>query len=184
MKLADYPGYTFDGENVFTPQGKKLTCSKANNGHRKFKVKNKKGKWVNLGYLRMKALLGLGVKVPIDAVLMHRSNDTTYITPRGEIFTTNSSNPAGYKLNPFLDSNGYYRVTVFYDGKRRPKELHSLIVENFILKDYVAQGLCCLHKDDNKTNYALSNLSIGTYTKNNKDAYITGVNPGNGLKPR
>ena len=51
----------------------------------------------------------------------------------------------------------------------------------FILEDYVERWLVCLHSDDVKGNIDLSNLSVGAYSKNNKDAYSTGCNTGNGL---
>ena len=42
--------------------------------------------------------------------------------------------------------------------------------------------LCCMHLDDNKHNNDLDNLKVGTYSENNKAAYSTVANLGNGLK--
>jgi len=53
------------------------------------------------------------------------------------------------------------------------------MAETFIMNRYSSYGLCCMHKDNNKRNCHISNLSLGTYSKNNKDAYRDKLNQGN-----
>ena len=64
----------------------------------------------------------------------------------------------------------------------RFRSIHSLIAITFLDENYIGKGLCCLHLDNNKNNHQLSNIKIGTYSENNKQAYTDGVNEGNGLK--
>lgn len=128
---------------------------------------------------KIEALCGDTLELPLDAKIIPGTGGVYYIDESGNVYSFSKSNPKGLKLTNILNSAGYYVVNITFDGKRRPIEVHQLMARTFLQEDYIEKGLVCLHADDVKTNIKLTNLSIGTYSKNNKDAYATGVNQGN-----
>ena len=83
---------------------------------------------------------------------------------------------------PGIGTNGYPYVKIQYDGIGRKVDVHKLVAEAFMMKDYSKYGICCMHRDDDKMNPHVDNLELGSYSQNNKDSYGRGRNPGNGLK--
>ena len=180
LNIAGYSDFKYFNGKVFKNSGALISKTVLAQGGVRFKMKNDVGTWFSVSERKIKSLTSLKLVLPDDAVVVPHSKDT-YITPNGEVFTYSTANPQGTKLTIHVGSNGYPRVTVFYKDKYSGIAVHRLLLEAFVDKDYISKGLCCLHKDDNKLNYCLDNLKIGTYSENNKDAYRTGLNPGNGL---
>ncbi len=101
-----------------------------------------------------------------------------YIDKKGNIYNFGVNNPRGIIKKHKIDRNGYPAVNLNINGKRKTINIHALMANAFIEKGYSAKGRCCMHKDDNKLNCKLSNLEVGTYSKNNSDAYARGINKG------
>lgn len=72
-------------------------------------------------------------------------------------------------LKPCLFANGYEYITI--DGKKR--RIHRLVAEAFLQND--ENKPIIHHKDGNKRNNNLNNLTWATY-KENTDAYINSIN--------
>ena len=139
------------------------------------KMKNDNGIWVRITKRKIKYLIN-GLNIPSDfkEIPYHKSY---FINKNGEIISTTSYS-LGNKLKIIYPKNKYAIVNV--DGKNI--EVHKLLALTFIDKDYLKKGLCVLHLDNNKHNHSLSNLKVGTYSENIKQAYADGLNKGNGLK--
>lgn len=72
-------------------------------------------------------------------------------------------------LTPWL-SNGYPSVTLVIYGKKKNFTVHRLVAEQFVVGGSIPKGYVVCHIDDDKTNNVYSNLKIGTYSENGKDA--------------
>ena len=177
-EIKNYDNYIYDDENdlVINKKNNKIITEFGKNNNLKRKMKDNNNKWKNLASSTLKFLAGLSIEIPETAKKIHNSNNNYYIDINGDIFSY-ERNRYGKKLKHCFGSSGYPMVEIHYDGKARLKEVHSLLVETFIMQDYVKKGLCCLHGDDDKLNCHIDNLSIGTYSQNNKDAYIRGCQP-------
>lgn len=171
--IDEYPGYTYHNGKVQKGE-KELTCT-VNHGSKSYKLKHISGKWERVSLVRIKAIVGDTLLLPLDAKQI--DNTPYYIDRKGNVYSFSSANPAGVKLKHHIDTKGYPAVCL--KALNTTKTIHQLLLETFVDRDYVKKGLCCLHKDNDKTNYDMSNLSIGTYSKNNKDAYKDGLNTGN-----
>lgn len=68
-------------------------------------------------------------------------------------------------LKPIDNGFGYYRVDLCKDGKAKRFLVHRLIAETFLPNP--ENKPCINHKDENKSNNALSNLEWATYKENN-----------------
>ena len=79
----------------------------------------------------------------------------------------------GKKLNPDIAPNGYYRVTLTRNSKRKQKYLHRLLAEHFIPNPNNLPQVN--HKDGNKLNCALENLEWVTVKENVIHAYKNGL---------
>ncbi len=106
------------------------------------------------------------MKVPSTARQVMRATGKYYIDTDGTVYAFPISHPQGIKSKFRLSTAGYVSTTI--DGKS--VDVHVLMAETFIMQDYIKKGLCCLHRDNDKTNCNISNLNIGTYSQNNKDA--------------
>lgn len=146
------------------------------------KLKHDSLVWKNVKVSYLKALCGVGIlPVPETARIIPHTEGKYYIDTEGNVYSFNLIK-TGKKLKPYTPEGKYPVVKVSYKGKNRKVEVHQLMCVTFIMEDYVEKGLVCMHLDDNKQNYKLSNLQVGTYSQNNKDAYTRGLNKGNGLK--
>jgi hypothetical protein len=90
------------------------------------------------------------------------------ITEDGVIF----SNITNKVLTPF-NNNGYLRIGLSKDNKRKKFLVHRLIAEAFIPNNQ--NNLLINHKDGNKMNNHISNLEWCTYSENLKHAYKIGL---------
>ncbi len=73
-------------------------------------------------------------------------------------------------LTPWM-SNGYPSITLVIDGKKKNFLIHRLVAEQFVSDNgVIPKGYVVCHIDDIKTNNVYSNLKIGTYSENGKDA--------------
>ncbi len=184
-EIKGYPRYFFDGENVFRHdilEGK-LICkpiAKTKTKGNSFNVKliNYDGARKTLTINKIKSLSGYGLKLPPDAVRVINSK-SDYIDRNGNVYGFNHNHPSGIKKKHLIDTNGYPAACVIVNGKSKQMNIHRLLLDAFVYPGYVDDGLCCLHKDNNKLNYSLDNLEVGTYSQNNKDAYRDGLNSGN-----
>lgn len=177
MQIPNFPDYSLvDGVVINTLKNMPLSINKKN----QVKMKHSDGTWKYRSIPSIHSALNLTLKLPKDFVVIPYTEGKYFINKESVIYGYTSKYPTGRILKPSLGKN-YYTVIIYYKGRRRRVEVHQLMCVTFILEDYVERGLVCLHDDDIKTNCHLSNLSVGTYTQNNKDAYTTGMNPGNGL---
>lgn len=174
MQIPNFPDYRFTDGNVF-----KISTGKKNNWNIRIqvKIKHKDGLWKQRSKASIKASLGIVNKLSSDFITIPFTCNKYFINKHGEVFGYTKTYPEGRKLKNTINSVGYPRVTIVFKGRKRYVDVHQLMCVTFIMEDYIERGLVCLHRDDNKENIELSNLSIGTYSQNNKDAYSTGVNP-------
>jgi len=140
-------------------------------------MKHESGKYKAVTENKIKALSGYGVKLPLDAVQITNSSD--FIDPRGNVYSFGVNNPQGIIRKIYYRPDSYPQVSVYINGESVTRDIHHLLADTFIYPGYVSHGLCVLHKDNNKHNFSLDNLSVDTYSKNNRDAYKDGVNQGN-----
>lgn len=80
---------------------------------------------------------------------------------------------AGQKINPDIAPNGYFRVTLAKDGKKKQVYLHRLLAEYFIPNPKCLPQVN--HKDGNKLNCNLDNLEWVTIQENIIHAYKHGL---------
>lgn len=75
----------------------------------------------------------------------------------------------GVVLNPDIAQNGYYRVTLAKDGKRKQVYLHRLLATHFLENPKNLPQVN--HKDGNKLNNSLNNLEWCSVQENVIHAY-------------
>lgn len=80
----------------------------------------------------------------------------------------------------YVNKYGYPIVYLTKLGKTKTIKLHIILAKTFIPnpKNYP----CVLHLDDNKINFALTNLAWGTQSQNIKMAFINGVSNQSGFR--
>lgn len=84
------------------------------------------------------------------------------ITENGEVWSYISQK----FLKPIKEHNGYLRVFLYRNGKRRKYPIHRLVLETFNPIDNMDK-LTVNHKDENKENNVLNNLEWMTLKDNN-----------------
>lgn len=77
---------------------------------------------------------------------------------RSAITRTNTF--AGRLLKPYLDKDGYWRISLFRSGKKYPKAVHKLVAKAFVPNP--DSLLEINHKDTNRANPIASNLEWRT----------------------
>jgi hypothetical protein len=142
-----------------------------------YKLKNDDGIWKQVGSRTVKALTS-EIKAP-EGFNQVPKYPELYISREGKVW---SSPTATYPLGCFLSiyypkGNKYPTCSPNLYGKLA---IHQLLALTYIDEFYLESGLCVMHLDDDKHNFNLLNLKIGTYSENNKAAYDSGANPGNG----
>lgn len=180
--IKGFPSYHWDGENVWNiPKNKTVKQTASKRHHYKFvKMRNSEGKWDSVKTNTVEYLSGRW-DVPSDFVLVPFTDSKVFINKLGEIYST-ARVRYGIKLTPYYDKGNptkYPSTRIKYKGRSRDVSVHQLMCVTFYDQDYIEKGLCCLHKDNDKANYQLSNLKVGTYSENNKQAYDDGINEGN-----
>lgn len=95
--------------------------------------------------------------------------------------TTAYINKAGYDSSQFREGQfkkeidngrGYKTVDLYKDNKGKRVYIHRLVVEAFI--GDIPPGMVVNHKDFDRSNNALENLEIVTYSENNKHSAKAG----------
>ncbi len=179
--IKGFPNYHWDGENVWNiPKNKIITQTEnRKSGYKFVKMKNYLGKWDSIKVNTVQYLAGRW-DVPEDFVPVPFTDSKIFINELGVIYSV-ASTRYGIPLLPYHNKNDpakYPNVSLTYKGKRDKVNIHQLMCVTFYDDNYVEKGLCCLHKDNDKSNYKLSNLKIGTYSENNQQAYDDGINQG------
>lgn len=88
------------------------------------------------------------------------------ITEDGIVYSCIKREPSIMK--PFLDKDGYHRVSIMTtDSKKKKVIISRKVYEAYGLQD--AEGLVVRHMDGDKNNNHISNLEVGTVTENNRD---------------
>lgn len=84
-------------------------------------------------------------------------------------------NTKGRILKAGIDKDGYYRITLSNNGKRKSYYVHRLVARAY-LKDY-DENLQVNHKNGIKTDNRIENLEMVTLQENIKHSIITGLKP-------
>ncbi len=74
------------------------------------------------------------------------------------------NNKSGHVLRPSLSSNGYYRITLCYNGKRNYKCIHRLVAENFL--ENLEDKEIVDHINNNRIDNRVENLRFVTNSEN------------------
>ena len=77
-------------------------------------------------------------------------------------------------LSPYITNKGYKSIDLVINGQRTKWLIHRLVAFTFIPNPN--NYPIVLHKDNNKLNTHVSNLSWGTYSQNNAQAIRDGLN--------
>ena len=183
IEIPGYSRYYFDSDLILISKksGKPVTLFLKN----KCKVKNDNEEFKNISKNTLLDLAGLSLKLPNTAKKIPKT-ENYFIDIDGTVYSYNHIYPAGIVIKPHVSAKGYLQVGININVNsvivRKTVDVHKLVAQTFLMEDYIEKGLCCLHLDNNKTNCNLTNLAVGTYGENNKQAYADGINPGNGLK--
>lgn len=180
MDIPGFSSYSLEKDGrVFNNKTKKF-ITKSHRAKTKFaffKLKNDEGVWKQVSEQKLQALVY--PPNPPDTFTKVPLYERTYISPEGEVWSGPTKVfPIGGMLSIQLREDGYPSVHT----EKGLIAVHQLLALTYLDNLYLSKGLCVMHLDDDKNNYCLSNLKIGTYSENNKAAYETGANPGNGLK--
>lgn len=116
--------------------------------------------------------------------LIELDNLEIIVTNDGDIFTTKKDkiringrkdNRKGRKLKPATDKDGYLRITLTNNGKRKSYCVHRLVARAY-LKDY-NEKLQVNHKNGIKTDNRVENLEMVTLQENIQHSIETGLKP-------
>lgn len=176
VEIHGFPNYRYDTKLdvvIDTINGNKILKEmKLGVGTTAFKMKNEAGKWVSVS--RKVLLSKIKTKFIPDTSWKEvvRPNSGYYINRNGQVMSIKRYS-CGELMNVYIPKNSkkYPAVTLRIDGCSKPYPIHKLLAKAFIDSDYIEKGLCVLHIDNNKHNFKLSNLKVGTYSENNKQAY-------------
>jgi hypothetical protein len=106
------------------------------------------------------------------------------VTNYGDIYTIHKNkfrkngridNRKGKKLKFATDKDGYYRITLSNNGKRKSYYVHRLVARTY-LKDY-NNNLQVNHINGTKTDNRIENLEMVTLQENIKHSIKTGLKP-------
>lgn len=116
--------------------------------------------------------------------LIELDNLEIIVTDIGDIFTTDKNkirsngrkdNRRGKKLKPATDKNGYLRITLTNNGKRKSYHVHRLVARAFL--DNYDNKLQVNHKNGIKDDNRIENLEMVTLQENIKHSIETGLKP-------
>jgi hypothetical protein len=94
------------------------------------------------------------------------------IFKNGDIYSKKRPGSKGKKLKQFI-VKGYFRVSLWIDGKMYQKNVHRLLAEKYIENPFDKAQVN--HKDGDKLNNDLSNLEWVTPRENTIHAYNNGL---------
>lgn len=84
--------------------------------------------------------------------------------------------------SPWKDDQGYMRIELYdQSGRMRQRKVHHMVMAAFLGER--PSGMLALHRDDVKSNNALSNLYYGTHSQNNTDTVRNGNHKPVGARP-
>lgn len=81
----------------------------------------------------------------------------------------------GKNLSASLNADGYLSVSLYAQGERKTRHVHSLVAESFI--GARPEGMEVCHNDGNPANNHVANLRYGTRSDNALDGVAHGTNP-------
>lgn len=176
MIIPGFSNYLFEDDQIVNLTTNKIVTwsTRLKTKHPFVKLKNDNGEWKQLSKQKVISLV-LPVAPPIGhhkvpgvlGLWINRKgsvwSEPTTITPLGTYLTIQYSD----------DPQKYPHVGC----KTGNWNVHQLLALTFIDPEYISKGLCVMHLDDDKNNFCLSNLKVGSYSENNKAAYDSGVNP-------
>jgi hypothetical protein len=81
----------------------------------------------------------------------------------------------GRLMTPSVMDNGYHTVTLWRNGAQKSALVHRLVLSAFV--GTPPEGHEGLHRDGNRSNNRLENLSWGTHSENQFDQVAHGTHP-------
>lgn len=85
----------------------------------------------------------------------------------GQVINTQT----GFELKPYPDKrSGYLRVALYHNGKRHDVFVHRLVARAFFLN--YGPGVEVLHKNEDKTDNSVLNLTLGGACRKGADARL------------
>lgn len=178
MEIKGFSSYYYrEGMVFWKKDNKEVRPHTRADGTVRIKLKNDLGEFKGFSFSKLKFLAGDILQLPEDAVKAAYC-EWLYVTPNGRFYSFNPKTPSGVEVIPNINGCGQKRLYTRYKGETKAVACHKIMCETFIDKDYIKKGLVCMHLDDDKTNFKLSNLKVGTYSENNKSAYDNGLNKG------
>ena len=116
--------------------------------------------------------------------LIELDNLEIIVTNNGDIFTTNRNkirsngrldNRKGRKLKSAKDKDGYLRITLTSDGKRKSYFVHRLVARAFL--DNYNEKLQVNHKNGIKDDNRIENIEMVTLQENIRHSIETKLKP-------
>lgn len=155
------------------PRNKLVTVSSSKKSGTYVKIKSDAGAWKSISINTLESLC-FPPEPPIGYVEVDKYPGV-FINEFGQVWLApTKSSPLGKYGTVYFpkDSKHYPSVSTKYGTLA----IHQLLALAFLDSNYSEKGLCVMHLDDDKHNFKLSNLKVGTYSENNKAAYDSGVN--------
>lgn len=82
---------------------------------------------------------------------------------------------SGEVRKPRDDDRKHHRMNLTWDGKREEPPVHQMVMELFGPPKPKGEHIVILHKDNDGTNNAISNLKWGTRSQNTQQAHDDGL---------
>lgn len=178
MKMKNFTRYEFIDGVPFDTQNNKMMEKVNSKGRHFYNLYDDSNIRKQVSSIKISREFSLGIEIPKEAVPIKGYEDY-FICRDGRVFSAGKKSSSDRLLKHVVSGKGYPSVGLYKEGRPKKVDIHVLLIKTFVMHDYIEKGLCCLHADDNKMNYSLDNLSVGTYSQNNKDAYTRGLNNGN-----
>lgn len=139
-----------------------------------FKLKSDKGDFVQK---RLSAIIAsVHPPKPPEGFLPCPKFDGIFVSKEGLVWSEpNEIKPLGTLLTIHYPQCGL-KYPCVNTAKHKQMYIHQLLALTYLDPEYLEKGLCVMHLDDDKCNFSLYNLKVGTYSENNQAAYDTGVN--------
>ena len=159
--IAQYPGYVFIDDEVYSPTGKKLKLSDRGT----YRVVNEQGIRTSVSVSSIANKLNDRIALPMGSKPIPNTGGIYYISKDARVFSFDKNlSPQGTELSVYKRPDKYVSVGITFNTGRRSVDVHYLMAITFIQENYSEEGLCCMHLDDNKHNNNLANLRVSTYS--------------------